>query len=561
MDASHPDHAMTIRDKEPAVPHNNLLLPLELLQHILHFLVLDSTNYPYKDPQLDLYSVLQTCRFWCLAATPLLYRAPNFTTLRAFDKFVNCIQAAVNSANTTDGTNNMNAQCMRSFSLHASTPKLPLFIRNYHIISIAESRPMLTTINLSNCRNLTDEAIIAIVTATCTTLVSLSLDGCCQLRDTAVSVVASFCSPWNKLSSLSLRDCPFISNTGVLFINRFLRSSLRHLDISGCKRISDTAVLSLFETTLDDDNEKVVEDVVLPVLKLQSFKCIRVPKLTRAAFLTIMDGVSALGVDDLEISVPAPPKGSPNWHFFAFPTTSLANITRLNLAKLKYLDDSKILQLSDYAHKWVELSLTELCCASDTVMVLIAHASRLKVLRLSGDAITDDVIQNLGISRCPGLLNSLDLSECENVSDAAFETWFKNTTNQCNQHPKCPNLTTINLAQCTKITSTTISLFITHCLPSSLTKLNITATAAATSFCKHTLDLASQFPSEFCKLRGIKNFKEMTYGMHERACLGLVPDVCGANGFEVVLGRDEMTCIRCLNDRVDDGTEDEGGER
>ncbi|TPX41505.1 hypothetical protein SeLEV6574_g06055 [Synchytrium endobioticum] len=528
---------------------NPARLPLELLHAILSHLAIDDENHA-GDHQRHLYHASLTCTSWYLAGSSLLWNNPNFTTIHSFAKFIkytNLIPTSPQSLHHTDPVEqnakgsmlgHLGWHSFRSLSVkNASASKLSLFFNTQHLLSIAAAMPRLTTLNLCNCKDITDDGVVALVSSTAPYLQTLELDGCSQITDTSVCVIASFCSPWDKLSRLS------------------------HLDISRCKRISDLAVLALFQPQSDSDDDgrssnrlsaAQTEDS-RKVIPLESFKGYDLPKLTRTVFLSILDEISTRSeLDTFEISIPSPPKASP-FIQFNLPVKSLIHITRLHLAKCRYLEDTKISVLIDAVGKnLTELSIMDAVCPPEIFIYLLSHVSpRLKSLCLARSiGVTDVVVEHLRNSPCYGALEKLDLSGCLIISDSAFDNWFPQSPHSLPESEEipCPNITTINISQCYKITTQTTIRFARYYLPpcGNLHQIDITNTVAHSTYSiKPTIfDLVHKFPKEYCKLHGITSVAQATYGMRERAALAMVPDVAGVHSCRMVLHLDELVCIK-----------------
>ena len=134
----------------------------------------------------------------------------------------------------------------------------------------------LTSVNVSGCRNLTDEAIKAI--ASCS-LRTLNVARCGKLlTDLSIQAVAASCP---SLTSLNVADCKFLTDGSIEAIAAGC-GSLTSLDVSRCKNITDESIKALAAgctslTSLNVRNcEKLTNEAIKAVATLTELSTLRI---------------------------------------------------------------------------------------------------------------------------------------------------------------------------------------------------------------------------------------------------------------------------------------------
>jgi hypothetical protein len=148
-------------------------------------------------------------------------------------------------------------------------------VHNDGLTALAQGCQNLDTLLLSGCDGVNGQGILALCKYA-SNLRTLMLRGCESLRDVDVNVFrhAAFAG---SLTSIDLSDCKCISNMGVAAICSALGSSLRSLNISGCK-ISD----------------HVCDAICARCEKLNSLDISRCKTLTDKTVHTLVSGISGL---------------------------------------------------------------------------------------------------------------------------------------------------------------------------------------------------------------------------------------------------------------------------
>ncbi|KNC55009.1 hypothetical protein, variant [Thecamonas trahens ATCC 50062] len=127
---------------------------------------------------------------------------------------------------------------------------------------VVEMCPNLTTLNLYNCSNITDAAVVTLAGG-CPNLTTLYLDYCSNITDAAVVALAGGCP---NLTTLGLRNCSDITDAAVVALAGGC-PNLTTLYLNNCSNITDAAVVALAGgcpnlTTLDLNNcSKVTLDL------------------------------------------------------------------------------------------------------------------------------------------------------------------------------------------------------------------------------------------------------------------------------------------------------------
>lgn len=99
----------------------------------------------------------------------------------------------------------------------------------------------LVKVNLSDCPNLTDEVVLALVRLHGPTLEVLSLDGCQKITNASLVAVAENCV---LLNDLDVSKCS-VTDSGIAALSRGVQINLQVLSLSGCFMVSDKSVPSL----------------------------------------------------------------------------------------------------------------------------------------------------------------------------------------------------------------------------------------------------------------------------------------------------------------------------
>ena len=113
------------------------------------------------------------------------------------------------------------------------------------IITAARLCPALTSLDLEGVELLTDAAALALAEG-CPALQTLTLKGCVQLSDEAIEAISDGC---RGLCDVSLNKIPALSDRAILALRTHNASSLRTLDLSWCRGLTDHGLGALVDAT------------------------------------------------------------------------------------------------------------------------------------------------------------------------------------------------------------------------------------------------------------------------------------------------------------------------
>ena len=116
------------------------------------------------------------------------------------------------------------------------------------ILGSLQRRNMLCSVDLSKCRRITDRSVAALASSAGSSLLSLSLEGCENVTDGSLTFLALLCS---RLVDLDLTNCRRISDSGVAALTR--KKKLEMLSLEGCEGITDETLTRL-EEMADEGN-------------------------------------------------------------------------------------------------------------------------------------------------------------------------------------------------------------------------------------------------------------------------------------------------------------------
>lgn len=107
--------------------------------------------------------------------------------------------------------------------------------------------PMLRQIRLSYCKHVTDRTMHHFAVHASKRLASLDLTRCTTITDVGFSYWSQDNIKFTKLTKLVLADCTYLSDQAIIYLTNAAGQCLRHLDLSFCCALSDTAteVISL----------------------------------------------------------------------------------------------------------------------------------------------------------------------------------------------------------------------------------------------------------------------------------------------------------------------------
>ncbi|KAI7867295.1 hypothetical protein BDF14DRAFT_1805016 [Spinellus fusiger] len=103
--------------------------------------------------------------------------------------------------------------------------------------------PNLISIQLANCRHITNESLKFLARSVCAPhLRVLNIQNCLQISDSGLNFLAAECS---SLETLQLGGCVRISNQGVTHLIKASSRTLRRLCLSDCSRVTGTTIYQI----------------------------------------------------------------------------------------------------------------------------------------------------------------------------------------------------------------------------------------------------------------------------------------------------------------------------
>eukprot|EP00276_Gloeochaete_wittrockiana_P016596 CAMPEP_0184338732 /NCGR_PEP_ID=MMETSP1089-20130417/7331_1 /TAXON_ID=38269 ORGANISM="Gloeochaete wittrockiana, Strain SAG46.84" /NCGR_SAMPLE_ID=MMETSP1089 /ASSEMBLY_ACC=CAM_ASM_000445 /LENGTH=355 /DNA_ID=CAMNT_0026665471 /DNA_START=210 /DNA_END=1274 /DNA_ORIENTATION=+ len=103
--------------------------------------------------------------------------------------------------------------------------------------------PALEVLDLSECQGANDMAVSTIAKG-CPHLRWLSLASCYSVSDSGVAVIAQWCS--STMQHLDLNCCEKVTNKGILYLAQYM-PNLVHLSLNACSKVNDHAVSCVAE--------------------------------------------------------------------------------------------------------------------------------------------------------------------------------------------------------------------------------------------------------------------------------------------------------------------------
>lgn len=259
---------------------------------------------------------------------------------------------------------------------------------------IADGFKSLKLLNLQNCKGITDAGIASIGSGLCS-LQSLDISYCRKLTDKGLSAVAEGCQ---DLRSLHLAGCRFVTDGTLQALSKNCHN-LEELGLQGCTNISDSGITDL-------------------VNGCQKIKFLDLNKCSN--------------IGDIGIS-------------------SVSELCSSSLKTLKLLDcykvrDESILFLAKFCEN-LETLIIGGCrdISDDSIKQLAASCkSSLKNLRMDWCLNISDSSLSCILTQCRNL-EALDISCCEEVTDAAFQGLGEVELSLKVLKVNCPNVTVVGI--------------------------------------------------------------------------------------------------------------------
>ena len=311
------------------------------------------------------------------------------------------------------------------------------------IIAIATGGSKLTTLNLHGCTIVTDRALDCIAHS-CPELREL----CCaynfSITDAGVKVLAQRCT---RLEALDLTVCSNISNEGVDALAEHC-STLRHLDLTNCSRVTDCAVRNL----------------AAKCAALRSLILCFCSKITNSTLQAIAHTQPQMRVLNFNGCRKLTDRGVVEL------VEHCCELTLLDLPYCTKITDQSVRAVAEHCTNIQHLNVSNcLYITNEAVMLLAQRCPQLCSLKLSYcSELTDEAVQELA-ERCVHL-QWLDISGCGQITDASLMALRERSRELAHlnvafiYHLDWQQLQQVS-ARCTRLTSLVHSNVMTHLGP------------------------------------------------------------------------------------------------
>nr|XP_036575971.1 F-box and leucine-rich repeat protein grr1 [Colletotrichum truncatum]KAF6782627.1 F-box and leucine-rich repeat protein grr1 [Colletotrichum truncatum] len=363
---------MQVND-DPCQPAVNRL-PSEILISI--FAKLNSSS--------DLFHCMLTCKRWAKNSVDLLWHRPACTNWKNHSSICQTLQLENPFFAYRDFIKRLNL---------AATP-LADRINDGSVIPLAVCTRV-ERLTLTNCRNLTDQGLTALVENS-SSLLALDISGDEHISDVSIRTIAEHCK---RLQGLNISGCRLITNDSMIMLAENCRF-IKRLKLNECAQLQDNAILSFADNCPN-------------ILEIDLHQC------------------SQIGNEPITALIA---KGQ--------------SLRELRLAGCELIDDSAFLSLppnKTYDHLRI-LDLTSCARLTDqAVQKIIEAAPRLRNLVLAKCRNITDVAVN-AISKLGKNLHYLHLGHCGHITDEAV----KRLVQACNR------IRYIDLGCCTLLTDDSV---------------------------------------------------------------------------------------------------------
>ncbi|XP_058058999.1 F-box/LRR-repeat protein 14 [Anopheles bellator] len=328
-------------------------------------------------------------------------------------------------------------------SLHLRRPSPTLFlslvkrgIKRVQVLSVRRALkdivtgvPILESLNLSGCYNITDVAIGHAFAGDLPNLKMLDLSLCKQVTDSSLGRITQHLK---NIEILELGGCCNITNTGLLLISWGLKK-LRRLNLRSCWHISDHGIGHLAGLS----KETADGTPALEFLGLQDCQ-----RLSDEALRHIAQGLTSMRSINLSFCVSVTDSGLK--HLARMP-----HLEELNLRACDNISDIGMAYLTEGCSSIATLDVSFCDKVADQAMVHISQGLfQLRSLSLSACQITDEGLSRIAKSLHD--LETLNIGQCSRITDRGLELVAEELV----------NLRAIDLYGCTRLT------------PSALQKIN-----------------------------------------------------------------------------------------
>lgn len=283
------------------------LLPAELLIHVSppwrSLLFLTTQIMRYLPANGDLLSAMQVSRSWCLAGYPLLWQKPALNNIEAFASFVRVLASPKTLLPYTDIIKRLSIagfarevhdDLFRPIALCKRLERLTLsgavLLTPRALNSVFRHLKELIAIDVSGVTDVDDEVTQGIA-ANCPKTQGLNLTDCKLLTDEGVLAIAGSMKNLRRVrksllsaltSQIKLSGCQRLTDRSIVALVRAC-PLLLELDLAGVPQLSNDSTIAMFFNTqylreLRMNDNKVINDLAIPDLE-------KIPELSEQALL------------------------------------------------------------------------------------------------------------------------------------------------------------------------------------------------------------------------------------------------------------------------------------
>ena len=337
----------------------------------------------------------------------------------------------------------------------------------------------LLSLDLSNCDNVKDVGVLSI--ASFVNLTSLRLDGCISIDDEPLKKVFESCT---QLMHISLRSLPRISNKSAVYLGKFM-TSVETLDMSESPNITGSIMNEVAQTcpnfrvgkadgcfTIDDVPMITMGRVCKSIQELSLMNCIKITSLAvrgmahKCKLLTTLNFEGCIRLDDAALSTMSEADAFPNLRRLNVCSCDMLgsqavtkfvmahpNLDQLRLGKCTQINEIAIRRISRVCTMLTDLSL-EACvgCNIDSASQICKSLLHLEVLCFANCPLIDDTALSQMAMHQAHLVN-LNLSGCKLITDKFVASIAQKNT----------KLTSLRLYGCPRLGDTTCEEVGKHC--------------------------------------------------------------------------------------------------
>ena len=305
---------------------------------------------------------------------------------------------------------------------------------------MSSTNPIILQVNLSSKnKRINDESIEDIVTIYGQSIISLNLKSCWSITDKgllSITLKAPF------ITTLNLNSVWNLTDVGISSLSNL--TSLKTLDLSNCRKVTDVGVLAVLSgcNTLENLElsycknltDKIFNHIIWPnIKKLNIQRCTNITDAGFAYWASLfperesLECLTRTHSEETSIEDFQPEETIRSTSFGNIETTPLQlrttqfDMRELNLSDCSFLTNDTILYLSTACKNLENLSLS-FCCSltEEAITILASNCINISVLDVSycGNAVTNDAINK--ISKNMTQLQKFSVRGCAQVTDVGI---------------------------------------------------------------------------------------------------------------------------------------------